>query len=185
MKSNVAYMLVYLGTACCAAQAGDRIDGFSSNSVVVLEARSDFIARVRVVGTEFIGSSAADLGSYGRLTTLQVEKAYLSRLTSSNTPETIYIYREGGGGGSMRDPNLKKGQQCVVFLCEATVPPVATSGVSTTLKLPRADYFSFVALPDRNMPLRKAGIDIGDTNATAVLDGYFGTATRRGQKRGK
>ena len=178
MKTSFAFvMAVCLALTFPMLLRGGQMEVLSSNHMAVCEARSDFIGEVEVVGTDgvrkLVDAAAPDLTLYGHLVTLRIKNAFFWRQESTNRPNTIYIYREGAVGGRLRDPFLKTGDKCVVFLKQTELPVIVSSGQLTVPQLPKENYFIFAILPERNMPLKKACIDASNSNGVAMVGDYF------------
>jgi hypothetical protein len=179
MKTKRALFVYALigGLASSAATAEERRSMVTSNEIAILEARSDWIGVVEVVGVQDVrppaASNALNFTVLGRLVSLRVATNLFDRHMSTNESDHLYMFREGAVGGSRRDPKLKIGGTGIAFLRTSDVPSVVSSGISSEPRLPCGRYFSFSVLPDRNFPLRWGWIEAVDSNAVSAVVEFF------------
>lgn len=180
----VSVLLCCVVVAPVAAETSDSIQPTNANLIALCAAKSDFVAHVKVSSKAFVRKPPAaavvdpkptepiivDLWVYGELTTLDVKHVYLREDVTCNFPANIYLYRRGALHVSFLEPSLQVGQQYLVFLKEGKAPELVNSGVVTDPQLPATNYFTFVRLPQRQVPNCKAYVKIADTNALASVE---------------
>ena len=155
----------------------ETVEGFQladTNLIVLCANKSDVTAHVKVSSVMFVRKpmdpSVVDLTVYGRLITLQVKRVYLQKYAVNDFPDNIYIFRDGAVELNSLEPIIEVGQEYLVFLKRENAPGIVNSGTVTDPVLPSTNYFAFIQLPERQMPNRKAYLDIANTNSLASIE---------------
>lgn len=152
----------------------DSIQSTETNLIAFCANNSDIVAHVKVASMSFVRKPTApdviDLSVYGRLFTFQVKRAYLRGDCALGFPTNIYLYKRGMMSASFLEPILQVGQEYLVFLKREKTPEIVNSEIVTVPPLPTTNFFTFIHLPQRQMPNRKAYLEIVDTNTLMSVE---------------
>lgn len=174
MRRFILPMLLSFAVLAPAVAQTDSIQSTDTNLIVLCASKSEVAAHVKVSSLASVRKptepNVVDLSVYGRLCTLEVKQVYLRGDAFALFPTNIYLYRAGAMGGSLLEPNLEVGREYLVFLKQDKAPEIVRDRVVTDPPLPATNYFTFVHLPQRQMPNRKAYVQIADTNALASAE---------------
>jgi hypothetical protein len=162
------------------AETNDSIQLTDTNLITLCASKSDVVAQVKVLSMAFVRKpqkpaepTVVDLSVYGELLTLEVQRVYLQESDAPSFPTNICLYKRGTLSVSFLEPTLQVGRQYLVFLHRDKAPEIVSEGVVTDPPLPVTNYFTFVRLPQRQTPNRKAYVEIADTNALASIERCF------------
>lgn len=174
MRRSILPMLLCFAVLAPAVAQTDSIQSTDTNLIVLCASKSEVAAHVKVSSLALVRKptvpNVVDLSVYGRLFTLEVKQVYLPGDAFAIVPTNIYLYRAGAMGGSLLEPNLEVGREYLVFLIQDKAPEIVRDRVVTDPPLPTTNYFTFVHLPQRQIPNRKAYVQITDTNALASAE---------------
>jgi len=148
-----------------------------TNLILLCASKSDVTAYVKVSSIAFVRKptdpTVIDLTVYGRLFRLHVKRVYLHENAAAAFPTNIYVYSGGAIELNFLEPTIQVGREYIVFLKREDVPDIVNSGTATDPVLPGTNYFSFVQLPERQMPNRKACMEIEDTNSLTSVERFL------------
>lgn len=175
MKFLVLNVLLCLAVVMPAsAENNDSIQSTETNLIAFCANNSDVVAHVKVSSMSFVRKPTApdviDLSVCGRLFTFQVKHAYLREDCATSFPTNIYLFKRGMMSASFLEPILHVGQEYLVFLKREKTPEIVNSGVVTVPLLPTTNFFTFIHLPQRQIPNRKAYVEIMDTNTLISVE---------------
>jgi hypothetical protein len=140
MTFSFLRILVISAVICFASHAEDR-QIYSSDQTERYFARSDLVARTKVLTVDFVGKPARidggriiiDVFVYGRLVTMQRLEPYVSK--RSAPPEKFYIFQKGALDGIGR-AKLEAGKEYILFLKSSGPPDIAKNNIETEPPLP-------------------------------------------------
>lgn len=174
-------MLLCLVVRASAGTESDSIKLADTNLIAFCASKSDVAVHVKVASLVLVRkpteTDVGDFSVYGRLLTFEVKRAYFWENIANSFPTNIYIYQVGAVGGSFLEPTLKVGFEYLVFLKKEKAPDILTRGTVTEPPLPATNYFTFVRLPQRQLPSRKAYMVIADKDALASVEKYLSGST--------
>jgi len=141
-------VLVISAVICFASYAEDR-QIYSSDRTERCFARSDLVARTKVLTVDFIGKPARidsgriiiDVFVYGRLVTVQLLEPYVSK--QSPPPNKFYIFQKGALGG-IGQAKLEAGKEYILFMKLSGPPDVTKNNIETDPPLPNGFYYSIL-----------------------------------------